>query len=101
MQNRQLAKHYHSVMSSGYLDSVLERMFHAPDGTTRILHTTSGASTVWLFRCKPNWLYFSSCRDLMCSILNVLFSMECAVMSRIPSNDVAALDVHPQLQRFS
>ena len=100
MQNRQLAKHYHSVMSSGYLERTFQD-FAAPDGTTRILHATSGASTVRLFRCKPNWLYFSSCRDLMCSILNALFSMECAVMSRIPSNDVAALDVHPQLQRSS
>jgi hypothetical protein len=98
MQNQQLAKHHHSVMSSGYLEQMFQD-FAAPDGLMRILHATSGASTtVWLFCCKPNWLYFSSCRDLMCLILNVLFSMECAVRSQIPSNNAAVLDVHPQLQ---
>jgi superfamily II DNA helicase RecQ len=47
MQNRQIAKHYHSVMSSAYLEQTFQD-FASADGTTRILHATSGASTVWL-----------------------------------------------------
>lgn len=45
-QNQQIAKHYHSVMSPAYLERTFQD-FASPNGTTRILHATSGASTVW------------------------------------------------------
>jgi superfamily II DNA helicase RecQ len=40
-----LAKHYHSVMSAEYLEQTFQD-FASPDGATRILCATSGASTV-------------------------------------------------------
>lgn len=46
MRNQQIAKHYHSVMSSAYLERTFQD-FASSTGTTRILHATSGASTVW------------------------------------------------------
>jgi superfamily II DNA helicase RecQ len=46
IQNHQIAKHYHSVMSLAYLERTFQD-FASPDGTTRILHATSGALTVW------------------------------------------------------
>ena len=46
MQGQPIAKHYHSVMSPAYLERTFQD-FASPDGTTRVLHATSGASTVW------------------------------------------------------
>jgi superfamily II DNA helicase RecQ len=48
-----IAKHYHSVMSGDYLERTFQD-FASPDGVTRILCATSGASTV--------------CVDLLCFI---------------------------------
>jgi superfamily II DNA helicase RecQ len=61
MQHSRFVKHYHSKMSSEYLESTFQD-FASPDGTTRILCATSGASTVsgqiLLFF---NWLLLLSC----------------------------------------
>lgn len=59
MRNLQIAKHYHSVMSSAYLERTFQD-FASSDGTTRILHATSGASTVGLiYLVFISLVYFS------------------------------------------
>jgi len=45
MRHSRFVKHYHSKMSADYLECTFQD-FALPDGTTRILCTTSGASTV-------------------------------------------------------
>jgi hypothetical protein len=45
MKNTQIIKHYHSKMSMKYLEQAFQD-FASPDGTTRVLCATSGASTV-------------------------------------------------------
>jgi hypothetical protein len=45
MRHLRVIKHYHSSMSTDYLESTFQD-FASPDGTTRILCATSGASTV-------------------------------------------------------
>lgn len=48
MRHLRFVKHYHSKMSTDYLEHTFQD-FASPDGTTRILCATSGASTV----CGP------------------------------------------------
>ena len=45
IRNHGIVKHYHSDMSTGYLQKMFED-FSAEDGVCRILHATAGASTV-------------------------------------------------------
>jgi superfamily II DNA helicase RecQ len=101
MRRQKIAKHYHSVMSADYLEQTFQD-FASPHGVTRILCATSGASTV---RVKLlNWFTGFLPFHLRAStfpILNVLFSMACAEMSRIMPSEVAVADVRHQCQRFS
>lgn len=45
-----IIRHYHGGMSKLYLQRIFDD-FSSPDGTCRILHATSGASTVRTFLC--------------------------------------------------
>lgn len=60
MRHLRVIKHYHSSMSTDYLESTFQD-FASPDGTTRILCATSGASTVCgqihVFELALNTLY--------------------------------------------
>jgi superfamily II DNA helicase RecQ len=66
MGHMRIARHYHSVMSADYLEKMFQD-FASPDGVTRILCATSGASTVCV-----KFLYIFICffpfrlRALMC-----------------------------------
>lgn len=93
MRHLRIAKHYHSVMSADYLEQTFQD-FASPDGVTRVLCATSGASTV---RVKFLSIFtgFSPfhLRASMSRILHVLFSMACAEMSRISSSEAVVVAV--------
>ena len=91
MRHLRIAKHYHSMMSADYLEQTFQD-FASPNGVTRILCATSGASTVrvkLLYIIYSYWHFPKSSRASMCRIFSVLFSMACAEMSQISFSEVA------------